>query len=42
LILILSGKFIAVQWCPETLRKKNEQKNLFGWLVEEAKNRKAG
>jgi|TARA_B100001105_G_C21984335_1_gene270418 gamma-glutamyl-gamma-aminobutyrate hydrolase PuuD len=42
LILILSGKFIAVQWYPETLQQNNEQKNLFGWLVEEAKNRKTG
>jgi len=42
LILILSGKLIAVQWCPGTLQQNNEQKNLFGWFVEEAKNRKAG
>ena len=37
-----SGKFIAVQWHPETLQQNKEQKNLFGWLVEEAKNRKTG
>ena len=37
-----SGKFIAVQWHPEILQKNKEQKNLFGWLVEEAKNRRIG
>ena len=36
-----SGKFIAVQWHPEILQKNKEQKNLFGWLVEEDKKRKA-
>jgi gamma-glutamyl-gamma-aminobutyrate hydrolase PuuD len=35
------GKFIAVQWHPETLQQNKEQKNLFGWLVEEDKKRKA-
>jgi len=42
LVLILSGKFITVQWNPEILQQNNEQKYLFGWLVEEAKNRKTG
>ena len=37
-----SGKFIAVQWHPEILQKNKEQKNLFGWLVEEAKKRRIG
>jgi hypothetical protein len=26
---------------PDTLQKNKEQKNLFGWLVEEDKKRKA-